>query len=138
MTFPTDHLDEAAWKLVWEAVREIRELDEATFVQFAELTLALLLIDALEEEPDLDLAGLTASMSERAREYRPRVVSTPICHVRMEASAIRLAEDVVLVRGYEDRHVDDSAEDGIADVDIAETLAGGSPHERLDDGSRYA
>lgn len=131
ITFLTDHLDEPAWKLVWEAVREVRELDELTFVQFAEFTLALLVVDALEEQPDLDLAGLTAYMSERAGEYRPRVVSTPICHVRMEVSAIRLADDVVLVRGYNDRHVDDSDDDGIADVDIAEALAGGSPHDRL-------
>ena len=100
-------------------------------MQFAELTLALLVIDALEDQPELDLAGLTASMSERAHEYRPRIVSTPICHLRMEASAVRLADDVVLVRGHYDRHVDESADDSFADIDVVDSSGYGSPHERL-------
>jgi len=131
LTFASDHLDEADWELLWEVVRHVRERDAETFVQLTELTIALLIIDALGEHPTLDLDGLLTDLADRAAEYRPRVVSTPICHVRMESSAIRLADDVVLVRGYEDRHANDTAEDIIADVDVAEPLTEGSPHERL-------
>jgi hypothetical protein len=122
ITFPTDHFDDRTWELLWEVIRLIRERDPGTFVQFSEWTLASLAIDALEADAGLDLQELTKWVAGHLDEFGRRVVSTPICHLQMDASAIRLADDAVLVRADVDRDAPDTDEDIVAGFNIEKWL----------------
>jgi hypothetical protein len=120
--FATDLLGEDGWSLLWKVVRAVRECDAHTFVKFSELSLALRIADELESDADLDLDSLIAKLVAAGSEFGPRVVSTPICNVVMEASAVRLAEDVVLWRAFADGDAEPTDEDVVANLNLPKWL----------------
>ncbi len=107
---------------MWEAVHAVREQAAKTFVRFTEWNLALLIADELEGNPQLDMIGLVAALRVHAAEHGPRVVCTALCNLRIDRSAIRVADDAVLVRAYADRHAEDTDEDVAADSDVRRWL----------------
>jgi hypothetical protein len=95
----TEYFVDEDWEGVWEVVRAIRRDHPAAFARFPETTIAGLIIDELavaEEVPTLD--QLVARLHELADSEGPWLVSTPLVHITLPVPAIKLADDVVLLR----------------------------------------
>jgi hypothetical protein len=120
IAFTTDHFGDEGWELVWTTIHALREARPDVFAQGTELSLALLVIDELKAQPDLDFEGLTEAIRRHVEAQGPRVVCTPLCNVAFNQAAVRLSDDVALVRALPNRHSNDSDEDIAADFNVAE------------------
>jgi hypothetical protein len=99
LTFPQQHLDPAAWSLVWDVVRYIRREQRDLYRKFLQpRTIADFVIDYLAEtKPNVTLKDVVADLRARAAEV-DWLFDIPLLNVVPPRETVPLGKRAMLVR----------------------------------------